>query len=1153
MGELDIKAQLEEAKRRKWDDRTVTQRAAELAQDLLNASLRKLKGDERTLLSALGRMAAEEKHRLFIRELTSHVFHAATPAEQAENLKKLLAEHGGVPPIFSTVGKLRFKAAAMAAGGMQQTAIGEVRRVFRSTFGELTLPPQVEKLAKRVREFGKEGLTPAINPMVPEVFGPKSAEQYFRNLEATLTKQEGIGLVIQPWRLVPNLNPYAPSHGARLLSEKLKELFRLSLKGGKARPLILEIGESPLHPIVAEALRLALAPADFHRADVTLELPAYLRNTPALLRELTEWATARAAKGAAPLKVMPVKGSHLEAEQELTARYGESNPVCTTKAETEAAYKQLLHAAISAKATAITPVIGSHNAFDIAYALLDWGRCGRDGMPSFCFLSGLANHIGRLLAEEGAQVTLCAGVSPLGDDSGFENHLQQLVNELSRPDGFIASGCALDTSSLGWGKMRQQFLAAFSPRSETLNESKGREESFRATPDSAMADTTRTDSLYRAAAEENDREQASLPLILNGKETDSPLHCISRSLTAPEAADYRFTVADYTAVEQFLTLATRATAREPEPAEARRTALLRLARLLRARDVELTALLVRDAGFTVADAQTEILTAADACRYYEWLAVQPGFEDGTQASPLGVVTVAPSRVHPLADAVAGIAAAWVTGNTILYKPSYHSVLLGHRLAELAAEAGMKAPALQLVPCLDNQIADKLFLDPRADAVYTHANAEHTALWTRKAPQRPLFGGSTGQPTVYLAAGCNWQKAIRTLFPALYTRSGQDSAQPHLILVHAALYDNQAFMNALRDAVTGFTALPGRVEGAELAALARRPEAEEEELLRSDSKEEGVWLVPPHRAEEMDSQIYAPGLRIGLTPQSLFSLAAHNIPAVGLIRVNDTVDAIVLQRQLARGFAASIFSADKEEIALWSREIQVTCRGINALPAFRAGTQPYGNTSTGLPLPGSCDFLTALSRWQEVGRPQYRGSQRTVAFTPWEMLSPKPTPEETTRLSAAADSISYWWEHHFSCTHSLAKSPAQETTMVYRPLKLCLRAEKAMSDADLSILLMAALQAGCAVTVSTPVMRPWMPRTLEPLGVGIRLENREEYENRFAAMGAEGICVRDTAATEATLELAMQHHLPLCRESALANARIELTRCTRAEVTTRSLM
>ena len=46
MAELDIQAQLAEAKRRKWDDRTLAQRSAELAQELLLATLKGIRSDE---------------------------------------------------------------------------------------------------------------------------------------------------------------------------------------------------------------------------------------------------------------------------------------------------------------------------------------------------------------------------------------------------------------------------------------------------------------------------------------------------------------------------------------------------------------------------------------------------------------------------------------------------------------------------------------------------------------------------------------------------------------------------------------------------------------------------------------------------------------------------------------------------------------------------------------------------------------------------------------------------------------------------------------------------------------------------------------------------------------------------------------------------
>ena len=225
MAELDIQAQLAEAKKRKWDDRTLAQRAADMAQDLLLASLKSIRSDERTLISALSRLATDKKNMQFVQELCGCVFHVTDTAEQVENLRRLLTEHGGVPAIFSTVGKLRFKAAVMAARSMQGAAIAEVQRIFRSTFGELTLPTLADKVAKRVKEVSKDGLTLVLNPLVPQVYGPKSAEKYYKHLESVLTKQDGVGIVIQPWRLCPDLNPYSPEAGAKALAEKMRPLL----------------------------------------------------------------------------------------------------------------------------------------------------------------------------------------------------------------------------------------------------------------------------------------------------------------------------------------------------------------------------------------------------------------------------------------------------------------------------------------------------------------------------------------------------------------------------------------------------------------------------------------------------------------------------------------------------------------------------------------------------------------------------------------------------------------------------------------------------------------------------------------------------------------------------------------------------------------
>lgn len=1148
MGDLDIKAELAEAKKRKWDDRTLVQRAAELAQDLLPVTQKNLRSDERTLLSALSRMVADEKNRIFVRDLSARVFHAATPDEQTANLRHLITEHGGVPAIFSTLGKLRFKAATMASHSMQGAAIAEVQRVFRSTFGELTLPTQVDKINKRVKECSKDKLQMVLNPLVPEVFGNKSAERYFKNLEAILTKQDGVGLVIQPWRLCPTLAAYSPTESAKKLAEKLRALLKLSIKGSVSRPVIVESGLSPILNIVAEGVKLAMSGTEMYKANVCIEIPAYLKNSPALLRDLTEWAQTRAAKGAQPLKVLLVKGSHLTAEQQLSFLHGDANPVCRNKGETETRYKQLIHTAISAKEKAITPVIGTHNLFDIAYALLDWGRSGREGLPEFCFISGLANHVGRILSKEGAKVLLSTGVTADSGEAGFEAYLLQLVQELARPDGVLTAGYAPESNSMGWGRMRQQFLAALSGREESHTDRHAAPGTFEATPLNKLLNRARMDALHHAAEEENARRVPILPLIVDGQQVETPLTGVSRSLTAPGMEDYRFQLADFNTINKALHTATVATVQMIPTQEELRTHLLQLARLLRKQETELISLLVRDAGFTIEEADWELNNAIDSCRYYEQSVIQPGLQDGTHPTPLGVIVVAPGHAHPLADAISGIASAWVTGNVVIYKPAFHTMLLGHYLTELLRESGFTAPRLQMLPCPDNEIADKLMTDARVNALIFHGSSHRAATFLSALKERPMLGSGTGANTLYLSASCDWQQAIRDICDGVFRRAGQGIDTPNVILLHADIYDNQSFMNALKDAVSAISAAPGWREGARLGPLGCKPDDDQQKLLTTLDDNE-VWLVQPH-TEEMASIIWNPGVRTGITPASLFCLAAHSIPVIGLLRVKDTAEAIATQNNISAGLAAGIYSLNETEIAQWSKKITAGNIFINSCTMPRPGVLPFGGRSAIAPLENGPNFTAALCTWQEIARPQNRSTQRNMSFTPWEMLSPKPTPDETTRLGAAADSIAYWWEKEFGIEHVLSDSPAETTTLTYRPLRVCLRAEKTMSDVDLSILLMAALKAGCEIRLSTITLRPWMPRALEHLGVEIVVESREEFESHFATMAAAGLHVRDLAATEGTIENAAYYHLHLCTDSALANGRLELLHFMQERVTTR---
>ena len=269
-----------------------------------------------------------------------------------------------------------------------------------------------------------------------------------------------------------------------------------------------------------------------------------------------------------------------------------------------------------------------------------------------------------------------------------------------------------------------------------------------------------------------------------------------------------------------------------------------------------------------------------------------------------------------------------------------------------------------------------------------------------------------------------------------------------------------------------------------------------------------------------------------------------------MRVESTTRAISLQRELSAGQAAVIYSHDNAEIETWKKEL-ANCAHlcINCCPSARPGLLPFGSWSPALygshALPGGRNFLLPLSKWEETARPQRRGKQRNIAFTPWEVLFPKPNPDDAMRLTTAADSISYWWETEFGTTHTLCPKPGEETVLRYLPIPTCIRVEKETSDIDLSIALMAALKAGATVQLSTATMRPWMGT----LSIKITVESRTDYLGRMPSLATDGVHVRDTAATPEDMAVAAACGLHINRDAIIGNGRIEMLHYLREQTIT----
>ena len=160
--------------------------------------------------------------------------------------------------------------------------------------------------------------------------------------------------------------------------------------------------------------------------------------------------------------------------------------------------------------------------------------------------------------------------------------------------------------------------------------------------------------------------------------------------------------------------------------EHRAQCLERAATLLEQHCEELMGLIVAEAGRSIPDALSELREAVDFCRYYAQQA-RVVFATQTLPGPTGEVNLLSMHGRgvflcispwnfPLAIFTGQIAAALVTGNSVIAKPAEQTPLIAARAITLLHEAGVPTGVLQLLPGDGATVGGKLVDDPRVAGV-----------------------------------------------------------------------------------------------------------------------------------------------------------------------------------------------------------------------------------------------------------------------------------------------------------------------------------------------------------------------------------------------------------------------------------------------------
>jgi len=150
--------------------------------------------------------------------------------------------------------------------------------------------------------------------------------------------------------------------------------------------------------------------------------------------------------------------------------------------------------------------------------------------------------------------------------------------------------------------------------------------------------------------------------------------------------------------------------------------LFRAADLMRRRKFELNAWMVYEVGKTWSEADADVAEAVDFCEFYgrEMLRLGPpqpltpvkGEKNYLQYIPLGVGAVIPPWNFPAAIMAGMTTAAFVTGNTVVLKPSSDSPAIAAKFVDILEEVGLPPGVVNFVPGRGSAVGDSYVVHPK---------------------------------------------------------------------------------------------------------------------------------------------------------------------------------------------------------------------------------------------------------------------------------------------------------------------------------------------------------------------------------------------------------------------------------------------------------
>lgn len=1143
---------LERAGNEDWDDVTLAGEAVSLAEEILVAARKGQRLGERYEAWKMDRMLEDPAGKAFTLEMADQVFRPRTAWRAASQFRYLL-ESRGAPEYLPLHERIALVMAAVGSCLAPEAVIAAVTAKIRRESRHVVLPAEPGFLDRHIAKRRRMGARLNLNLLGEAILGEEEATHRLKENIRRLESPDCDYISVKISSVFSQVNVLAYEDTLERVKGPLRQLYRAAQDNaveGKPKFVNLDMEEYRDLHLTCDVFQAVLDEEEFRHLEAGIVLQAYLPDSFGLQQKLTDWACERQARGRAGIKLRIVKGANLAMEKVEAAVHGWEQAPYEFKGEVDANFKRMLHYACEKHhAEAVRVGVGSHNLFDVSYALLLRERQGVREQVEIEMLEGMANHQARVVEKVGGSLLFYAPVVDRGNFHSAIAYLVRRLDENTAPQNFLRDLFGMRPGGTKWDEQRERFLLATSAKDE-VSAVPARQQDRRIEsgelPGTIFENEADTDWTLAGNREwvHNVREGVEIPGTIGiqvGGRIRKPVRTEeSFDPAAPGECLYRYGLAGEEEVEEALRVAVDAVGVWAGPTGLTPgEQLVRVSTELARTRGMLIATMGRDAGKAVPEADSEVNEAIDFANYYAHCLSRPGLGDGVKRTPLGVVVVAPPWNFPLAIACGGVLAALAAGNAVILKPPPETVLTAWRLAEVLWSAGIPKKALQFLPVTEDGVGRKLLTDERVKGVILTGAYETARLFRGWKPSMRLFAETSGKNAMLITAAADPDQAIKDLVKSAFGHAGQKCSAASLAILEAELYDDDSFLRQLRDAAASLRVGAPYKLASVVTPVIRPPGMELSRGLKELEKGE-EWLLEPKMVDG-NPCLWTPAIRMGVQSGSWYRRTECFGPVLGLMRACDFEDGLRLQNDSRFGLTGGLQSLDPREIRQWRERVEVGNAYINRpITGAIVQRQPFGGWKRSATGPGAKaggpNYVLQLARWSEVSLPR-AGKEGACSELAEEFC--RILPPATERIRAAAASYAKWWSEEFAVAHDPSGILGESNVFRYRRGGQILVRSEGMTLEEVALVLLAARTCGVEVILSAGVRQGVCTPLAVAANVDWRLETEADLCGWIRSEGEGVERIRALNPSEDLRQAACEAEVEVIDWSVLANGRIEL--------------